>query len=136
MGLSDAACELLERWLAEPWCLHEMPVAQTGKNGDNKERIHPLLWGHGGMVMLPFGPYHLLRALTYGYLLREPPAAERWMGLLEAQVERTIDVEAWRIFSRDLKYLHLCDPLRAEQFLRQLFVPSLTSEIASSAHCS
>jgi hypothetical protein len=121
VGLPDAACELLGRWLAEPWQMHEAPDGQPTKASEKEERIRPLLWGQGAMISLPFGPYHLLRALTYGYLLRDPPAADRWMSLLELQVERTIEVEAWRVFSRDLRYLHLCDPLRAERFLRRLF---------------
>jgi hypothetical protein len=73
------------------------------------------------MVTLPFGPYHLMRTLTYGYRLRDPPAADRWMSMLETQVERTFGVEAWRVFVRELQNLRLCDPGRAERFLCNLF---------------
>lgn len=37
------------------------------------------------------------------------------------QVERPIEVEAWSVFARDLRDLRLCDPKRAERFLRRLF---------------
>jgi hypothetical protein len=121
VGLPDAACALLDRWLGGPWRIPEARHEQKGNEADKEERVHPLLWQRGGMVRLPFGPYHLLRALTYGYLLRDPPAADRWMSLLEAQVERTIEGEAWSIFTRELCELHLCDHGRAERFLCRLF---------------
>ena len=121
VGLPDAVCAMLERWLGEPWRVPEAGEERTGEAADKEERVHPLLWQRGGMVTLPFGPYHLLRALSYGYLLREPPAALRWMSLLETQVERPIEVEAWRVFAHDLRDLRLCDPGRAELFLCRLF---------------
>lgn len=121
VGLPDGACALLGRWLGEPWCVPAEREAQTGQTADEGDQVHPLLWQRSGMVTLPFGPYRLLRALTYGYLLREPPAADRWMSLLEAQIERPTEVEAWRVLAWELENLRMYDPGRAEWFLCRHF---------------
>jgi len=121
-GLPDTICTLLERWLGEwPDPTPTEGSQQSSRKQSDDDRPHTVLWQHGGFVTIPFGSYHLLNALTYGYLLREPPAYDRWMSLLEVQVERTDQVETWQVLSRELRYLQNCDHARAEWFLRRLF---------------
>lgn len=119
VGLSDAICELLERWLADPWPVTEMIPPQEKETDERKPTS--VLWQRGGAIALPFGTYHLLHAVTYGYLLRKPPFASRWLTALEARVERTESTRTWQVLSHDLRYLSLCDRERAARFLSRLF---------------
>jgi hypothetical protein len=118
-GLPDAVCALLERWLAEPWKVTE--AARGEAREQKEERPHGILWQRGGALILPFGTYYLLHALTYGYLLRKPPAADRWLQMLEAHVERTESPDTWSALCEELQYLRLCDPGRSVAFLQRLF---------------
>lgn len=118
VGLPGAVCELLERWLAEPWQAREVSHAEREARN---ERPTSVLWQRGGLCSLPYGTYHLLHALTYGYLLRKPPAAARWLSALEAHCERPEQPETWLALAHDLRYLHHCDHEGAARFLRRLF---------------
>src|SRR5207237_1177682 len=81
-----------------------------------------VLWQRGGLTLLPYGTYHLLRALSYGYLLRKPAAAARWLAALVAHCERPEQLATWQALSRDpLRYLHQCEPSAATRFLARLF---------------
>ncbi len=93
IGLPDALCQLFERWLAEPWTIHDS-VRGEPQRGD--KRVTSVLWQRGGAVPLPYGAYYLLHALTYGYLLRKPPTADRWLAALEAHLRsRPEQTETW-----------------------------------------
>jgi nucleoside phosphorylase len=119
VGLPDSVCRLLERWLAEPWQVSEGAPRVEGEK--DQDRPASILWRPGGMVALPYGTYHLLHALTYGYLMRSPPATERWLSALEAHCERPESVATWQVLCHDLRYLTLCDHERATRLLRRLF---------------
>jgi nucleoside phosphorylase len=122
VGLPDPVCDLLERWLAEPWQVHETSHAARETRPERQERPTSVLWQRGGMYALPYGTYHLLHALTYGYLLRKRPATETWLAALEAHCERPEQTETWLALARDdLRYLHLCDHAGAACFLGRLF---------------
>ena len=118
VGLPDAVCELLERWLSEPWTARVVPREE--RTEQEEKRLTSVLWQRGGLYPLPDGTYHLLHALTYGYLLRKPPAADRWLAALEAHNERPEQAETWLALGRDLRYLHLCDHATASRFLNGL----------------
>ena len=85
IGLPDALCQLFERWLSEPWTIHDYAVRGEQQGGD--KRLMSVLWQRGGLYPLPYGAYYLLHALTYGYLLRKPPATESWLAALEAHFQ-------------------------------------------------
>jgi ATPase family associated with various cellular activities (AAA)/Restriction endonuclease len=119
-GLPDSVCRLLERWLGEPW-EHREPTVRESSEDQAERRARSVLWQGGGAMALPFGTYDLLRTLTYGYLLRKPPATDAWMAVLEAHVERADSSATWEALARDLRYLRLCDHERAARFLTRLF---------------
>lgn len=118
VGLPDPVCGLLERWLADPWSVRETPRAERGAR---QERPTSVLWQRDGWYALPDGTYHLLHALTYGYLLRKPPATGRWLAALEAHCERPERTATWLALARDLRHLHHCDHADAARFLDRLF---------------
>jgi hypothetical protein len=120
VGLPDTVCALLQRWLDGPWGEEEEAVREVrGQQGE--QRPQSVLWQVGGMMALPFGTYFLLQALTRAYLLRDPPATDSWLAVLEAHVERKVSVAPWQAFARDLQHLQLCDHRRAGGFLARLF---------------
>src|SRR5205823_13165747 len=71
-------------------------------------------------IGIPHGTYTRLHTLTYGYLLRRPPAAERWLAALEAHVGRPDRVEMWQILSREFRHLRFCERAAAVRFLDRL----------------
>lgn len=111
---------MLERWLVGPW-KPQGTEEDGGENSHSDERLHSILWRRGGAVTIPFGTYQLLRALTYGYLQRKPPAAERWLKMLEAHLNRDESTRTWTMLSRYLTQLRLCPHERAVAFLQRLF---------------
>jgi hypothetical protein len=116
-GLPDPICELFERWLGEPWTTQDALRAERTEQED--KRPTSVLWQRGGAYPLPYGTYQVLRALTYGYLLRTPPAADRWLAALETHAERPEQAETWLALSWDLQYLHLGDRV-ASRLLNRL----------------
>jgi len=124
VGLPDAVCAMLERWLAGPW----KPLESEGNTGENggentqsDDHLRSILWQRSGVVRLPFGAYYPMHALTYGYLLRKPPAAEQWLRVLEGHLERNETIETWSVLSLELGNLRLCAHERAVAFLQRLF---------------
>jgi hypothetical protein len=118
VGLPDSMCALLERWLAHPWSVRERPQRVDGQED---AKLHGILWQRYGMTLLPYGNYYLLETLSYGYLMRATPAAEKWLSALEAHLLRDEQPEAWQALCRELPHLARCDHDRAERFLERLF---------------
>ncbi|MBX9579615.1 MAG: hypothetical protein K2X87_04840 [Gemmataceae bacterium] len=135
VGLPDGVCGLLERWLAEPWAVREVVRAEPNARAAD-ERPRSVLWHPGGMAAVAMGPVTLLAALTAGYLLRRPPAADRWLAALDAHVDRPERAEAWQVLARDFGHLRQCDRAAAVRFLDRLFArhPAvLASEVGAVA---
>lgn len=95
--------------------------APTEQSAEWETNPRPILWGLGGARILPHGNFPLLRALTYGLLLRNPPATERWMSVLEQHLERSEDPDVWAAMTYDLQHLRHLDSERASAFLNTLF---------------
>jgi hypothetical protein len=119
VGLPDSICALLERLLAEPWTLPAEP--EPDDSDRDNDRTHSVLWQYGGMYTLPHGTYPVLYALTYGYLMRTPPATDAWLTVLEAHIERPDAIATWRVLTRELPHLARCDRARTLPFVHRLF---------------
>lgn len=73
------------------------------------------------MRVLPHGNFPILRALTYGLLMRDPPEAGRWAAVLEKHLGRSENPEVWSALTLDLSHLRLVESERAAAFLSALF---------------
>ncbi len=119
--LPESVCELVEKWLSEPW-RRPIDVAENNpSNESDSDESGAVLWANGGLELIPHGTYHVLDALTLEYLRRKPPLTERWIQLLEVHLERQDRVEVWRTLTHWFDNLRFCDQPRATAFLQRLF---------------
>ena len=86
-GLPDRICDLLEKWRSGSWTLREK-VREVKREEEGEERPSSVLWEAEGIVTLPGGSYNVLHSLTYAYLLRRPPLADRWLAMLRDHLQR------------------------------------------------
>lgn len=128
-GLSDQLAAMLERWLTEP------PTARDDQDGDDKASSRAraeqarkqspprsILFGPYGFEVLPRGNYPVMRALFAGLMLRNPPAIDRWLSVLEGESSRDASEKLWAPLAYELRYLEQAsDRPRAASFLRSLF---------------
>jgi len=128
-GLPDGACELMRSWI-QPFQSEAIlgskkessPAAKSRKRtlADAKERPSSLLWGFAS-GFLPRGNYSLLHAITYGYLRRDPPAADDWLSCFETHLRQSEAFETWQSLLFDLPNLRLVrNPKRVASFVRSL----------------
>jgi nucleoside phosphorylase len=83
------------------------------------KEVGPILWGHGGLNILPSGNYPILDALLRILLPRSEP--NRMVSLLSAHLGRRETEEVWRALLRSLIYLRPDDQAAFDSFLRRLF---------------
>lgn len=124
-AIHDAACKeapvpnrLLDRM--ESWLISVDPASKDISGNERHEGS--LLWGHGGLTILPSGNYPILAALSQACLVTEPPLVIRWLDSLEKHLKRSESPRVWAaIAERYLTWLHLADRERAQAFLDRLF---------------
>jgi len=116
-GFPDSICELLQTWLVDG--------TGTGYQEEFKERDSSsprsilMHGGHGWAY--PRGNYPTLRALSIGYLCRQPPDVERWFAILTAHLARTENPQVWQALTIDeLWQLSKVERSLATEFLRKL----------------
>lgn len=106
--------------------LCDAPEPQTSERSGVAEEHKPpspLLWGVGGMSIVPQGNYSFLSAIWWGLLLRDPAESDRALEIafdhLQHHRER---LEVWRHFAAvELRHLRHCTPGLATQFIDALF---------------
>ncbi len=130
-GLDDRVCTTIAGWLAEHTQSERKAQEEAEKPKKDEDRLHPLLWGMGGMRILPGGNYPVLHALEVGFLLRSPPAADLWLAILEEHLERCENPKVWTAAADNLRFLQHADRERAVAFLERLFEkePALSGSI-------
>lgn len=123
-GLDDATCALLEGWL-EDWVAPDATagsadeVLQAAPTEDG-ERASSILWDRSGIEIWPEGNFSTLDAITLGYLLREPPDVDGWLGVLDRHLTRPENPRVWIGLVRFLDYLYLAQRERAIAWLGRL----------------
>ena len=115
--IPEQIIEILIRWLEEP---REPAIAERKSNEQDTQKEESILWGYHRFAILPHGNYPILETLTKIFLMREPPAADLWLNLLEQHLQRSDNIEVWRAISRYMKYLSLCGKEHANAFLSEL----------------
>lgn len=133
-GLSDEVCRMLEGWLERSTAAS---TAGTSDQEEERDQKTSVLWGRGGMMVLPGGNFPILQALLAGHACRKPPALEAWLAILEAHVDRGDRPAVWRALIRRLPFL--CDRKEMQQAANDLFcnVPGVlcsTEGVILAAH--
>nr|WP_264569901.1 hypothetical protein [Sphingobium sp. B2D3D] len=139
----DAILELLERWLVEPAAKDAGDEGHAADNedifdsavdeltetsdsdGDSDSLLESLVWGHGGLSIVPGGSYPIAEALTRARLARKE--GDRLIDTLERYLACDKGVENWDHLLPFLPHVETADPARRTAFLGRLFdeVPGL-----------
>jgi len=109
--------------LLESWLVSVEPTSEDiAKEQAAKDHKQSLLWGHGGMIILPSGNYPALSALSQACLIVTPPLMERWLDILEGHLSRSESHRVWATIAwRYLRWLRLASHDRSQAFLDRLF---------------
>jgi hypothetical protein len=124
----EALLQRIEGWMRPT-------IHASEDDDDDKEtdwtQLGSMLWGLGGISILPAGNYPILSNLSIAYLRQEPPLTERWLSQLEAHLRRQETVHTWRAMCHILQWLKFSENERAITFLADLFhrVPRLQSSV-------
>lgn len=138
--LPDAILELLETWLVEaaPTDAIDADSSEDEEVFDSAvedlaekpeadgDSLHEsLVWGHGGLSILPGGTYPVVEALTRARLARKE--GDRLFDVLGRYLDCEKRVEIWEHLLRFLPSVETADPDRRLVFLKRLFdeVPGL-----------
>jgi hypothetical protein len=117
-GLPDQDCDVLESLIADA---HQ---AAPKLSGEELRRVsmddESILWDARGGV-LPHGNYPILETLAISFLVRKPPAADRFLEILERHVARREDLAVWQSLLRFVPYLANANRRRSRTFLQDLF---------------
>ena len=117
-GLPDSICKLLQTWLIDG--IGTGYQEELNESDLSSPRSIFLRGGDDGLSL--GGNYQTLRALSVGYLCRQPPDIARWLAVLTAHLDRTENPQVWQALTID-ELWQLChvDRSLATEFLRKLF---------------
>jgi hypothetical protein len=97
-------------------------IVQEGNR--KKDTTRSIIWDQGGAIMVPHGNYPLLRAIWWGYLLRDPSDGNAALDVLIEHLARKEDKDVWsHLAAFDLQYLHLFDYERVKTLVDGLLKP-------------
>lgn len=112
---------LLQTWLADGVSTVDDAEEEidTGASRDEDEGDRSLLWGYGGMGIVPGGNFPVIEALVHLRLVREEPDAA--LAALDRYLNTHRDVKEWDVLTHYLPYLLAADAASFEAFLDHLF---------------
>jgi len=132
--LSEPILSMLERWLdtvgTDNGIIHDSrddDEEVEEESASAKEQRGSVLWGYGGISILPHGAYPILAALTGALLNQGFEGRDRLMVILTNHLARNQDRKTWQAILRRLAHAGGNRPEPASTFLRKAFdeVPGL-----------
>jgi len=96
-------------------------VEKDGKKGDDETRQDSILWGHGGISILPSGNFPILSALTSILLKGREDGRDRLLAILNDHLKRERDPNVWQALLIRLSHAGGSTPEVVSKFLRALF---------------
>ena len=105
-GLSDDLCDILERWLLDPWELSDPIRASSDGKSEDRPPVS-VLWGYHNHAVGMSRPFWALMAVTFGYLRRKPAETGRWLALLDRLLDLDIGVATWLHYCSELRWIRL-----------------------------
>lgn len=127
--IDASVIDVLTEWLSGP-----MKRAQTAEEEDTSEIIErdeqkaskdtrqdSILWGHGGISILPGGNFPILSALTAILLKRKEDGRDRLLAILNEHLPRERNPKVWQALLIRLSHAGGSAPEVVSKFLRALF---------------
>jgi nucleoside phosphorylase len=123
--VGDDVIDLLVSWLSieqtvpaqgEP--VEDLELKSDSKDEDASESI---LWGYGGMTILPGGNFNVLSALASILLNRKEPGRDRFLAILNGHLGRERNPNVWKALLYRLCNAGGSTPQVVSAFLRKLF---------------
>lgn len=108
-GLNEEVLSLLEKWLAEH-LEPEWPDTNELKEEKTRERKDAILFGTSSLFVLPHGRGTILRAITAGYLKRQPPDYDSWAQIIKSRLSYEQHPNVWAMTMRHMPLLFNLDP--------------------------
>ena len=131
--IDDKTLEMLRHWLASPDEITEPSKEKTADltsdddldNKDENEQAESILWGMGGLSILPHGNFPILETVTRILLERKDYA--QLITILTNHLDKTDDQKVWAALMRLFPYIH-GENGQLTKFYRALFdkYPGLT----------
>jgi nucleoside phosphorylase len=127
--LDDAVIELLVGWLREGEVAPEESEVESIEETANSESKGSILWGHGGITVLPGGNFISLSALASILMGRGEQGRNQFIGILEEHLTRERNVLLWKALLRTLNNAGGSTPREVSEFVKRLFdsVPGLVT---------
>lgn len=135
--IDETVVDLLARWI-ETWPCPEKTSSEPETNsggatdadceGEREDAGElSILWGMGGMTILPGGRFPLFSALTSALLNKGAEGRDRLIALLDGQLSRERNLKVWKALLYRLSNSGATSPAVVTRFIRKLFAhhPSL-----------
>ena len=125
--ISDEVISILVEWLegtsdSEEAGSVEVESESDSDSKDGELRDGSLLWGHGGISVLPGGNFNVLSALASILLNRKEAGRDRYFAILEEHFLHERDPKIWKALLHRLGNSGGSTPQVVSVFLRKLFV--------------
>jgi nucleoside phosphorylase len=122
VGLPDDICDLLEKWLSEPWD-SSYSIFGAGGSVNQKDETESILWSDGRGIIDTDRSFFPLLAITRGYLMRSPPSFGLWLNTIERHLHRNISDRTWAAYCTEFRWIRLngCDQIRGGAIIGKLF---------------
>ena len=125
--IDDRTLSLLESWLIEPAGKGEHDDGDDGdedpkKTAKGKKEEEPtgsVLWGHGGISILPHGRFSILETLTRALLGREEH--DELVSFYKKHLSIDEGREVWQALLQFFRYIHPTDVASFGDFILELF---------------
>lgn len=130
-GLRDADLALLESWIeTDPDTLFDQIMrgikfskANRNRNSTSEAAAQPVLFGYGGISVLPQDNFTVLSAIAAGYLDRREPDCDGWLAVLTGHLEQPEDPAIWSaLLSFRGAALYWADRAHTESFFDRLLL--------------
>lgn len=128
--MDDSIVDILESWLAKGPDESEGEIDSAASDGkDDEVKSESLLWGHGGATALPSGTFSVLSALASVLLNRGERGRDKYVAILQSQLDRDRDPKLWKALLYRLGDAGGQSPNKLSAFIRRLFerVPEVES---------
>lgn len=124
--ISDEVIDILVEWLEGSSDSGEAGSADAEWESDSGSKDGELtdgslLWGHGGLSVLPGGSFNVLSALASILLSRKETGRDRYFSILEGHLLRERDPKIWKALLYRLGNSGGSTPQVVSVFLRKLF---------------